>query len=119
LIDSPKKSVGFNAKSASGTPKRTTEDIIQYGIPREVMGRISAPIQLNKTSKETLMNILLHSDQGIKYYKSFFEREDIVFDFENCHQLFSALVDDAYTKNLGARGLFSSTADYFETLIIN
>jgi len=119
LIDPTKNPVGYKVENSNCETKITTEDIIQYGIPREVMGRISAPIQLNKTSKETLKNILLHSVQGIKYYKSFFERENIDFDFENCQQLFSTLVDDAYNQNLGGRALFSSLADYFENLIIN
>jgi ATP-dependent Clp protease ATP-binding subunit ClpX len=115
-----KTGIGFsNSNEVHDSIKFNSEDLINYGIPREVIGRISSPVELNKINTDTLEEILYNSCKGIKYFENFFNREKIQFDLENYKSDLNQIIQDAYMKNLGTRGLFASLSEYFDQQLIN
>lgn len=111
--------IGFKSNFNTTFSKFNTEDIISYGIPREVMGRISTPIELNQITIETLNDILFNSPKGLKYYKSYFQRENILYEESDYNDDLFEIIKESLAKNLGTRGLFASLSEYFEQVIIN
>ncbi len=87
-------------------PDPTPDDLKAYGIPTEILGRISTICRLKKLDRDDLVNIMLHSDQSpLAEQRKFFHLHNITLDVPE--QALQAIADAAVAKNLGARGLAS------------
>jgi ATP-dependent Clp protease ATP-binding subunit ClpX len=84
----------------------TAQDLKNFGLIPELIGRLPVVTHLNPLDKETLRLILLEPKNSIvKQYKRLFEMEDIALTFDD--DALNYIVDKAAEYKLGARGLRS------------
>ena len=110
-----KKPIGFNLTIDNQDVKKkkiTTEDVINYGIIRELAGRLPIIIELNSLDKENLKDILLNSDESI-YRMLIAALTSEGIQIENLDAITDLIVDDAISHKIGARGLNNSTRNIF------
>ena len=82
----------------------STEDFINYGIMRELIGRLSKTIAMNQLEKKDIIEILKNSDfSPLNTYKTLFEMLNVQFDFNN--DFIEYIADLAIAKKSGARSL--------------
>ena len=82
----------------------TREQLIKYGLPKEIVGRIGNIIEYNPLSQAALLDILLNSkDSPLNYYKQFFafQQRNLELSKEELH----AIANAALKEGIGARGL--------------
>jgi ATP-dependent Clp protease ATP-binding subunit ClpX len=81
-----------------------TQDLIQYGLIPEFIGRLPSVNILHELSKEDLVKVLLEPKHSIvKQYQAMFELDDVELEFNK--ESISAIADKAIDQNIGARGL--------------
>jgi len=81
-----------------------TQDLIQYGLIPEFIGRLPSVNILHELSKEDLIKVLLEPKHSIvKQYQAMFELDDVELEFNK--ESISAIADKAIDQNIGARGL--------------
>lgn len=84
----------------------TPQDLKNFGLIPELIGRLPVLTYLNPLDKETLLNILTEPRNAlIKQYKKLFDYEDVELKFDK--DVFGFIVDKADEFKLGARGLRS------------
>lgn len=82
----------------------TTNDFIEYGIIRELIGRFSKTIAMNPLSKEDIIKILKESDfSPLTTYKKLFDMLDVEFVFND--EFIEYIAEIAVKKQSGARSL--------------
>ena len=111
--------IGFESDTKQETTKKQitvdTETIINKGgIIRELAGRLPVIIQLNdlNNNREVLKDILLNSDES-KFRQIIEAINSLGIEIENIDIVVDALIDDAISKKIGARGLVSSLMGLF------
>ncbi len=111
-----KKMIGFNSELAEPTDEKTEytdiirqvipEDIIEYGMIPEMVGRLPVITTLSALGESALMDILTKPKNAlIKQYEKFFEMEDATLEFTN--EALHALAQKALERDTGARALRS------------
>ncbi len=81
-----------------------SEDIIKYGLIPELVGRLPVITVLHDLDREALKKILVEPENSlVKQYKKIFEMDGIELEFTE--EALDAIVDEAITSKLGARGL--------------
>ena len=91
-------------KSGDDYKQLTTEDFMDYGIMRELIGRFSKTIAMNPLEKEDIIKILKNSDfSPLNTYKKLFEILQVQFEFSD--GFIEYIADLAITKKSGARSL--------------
>lgn len=84
----------------------TPQDLKNYGLIPELIGRLPVLTYLNPLDKETLLSILTEPKNAlVKQYMKLFEYEDVELVFDPA--VFDFIVDKAWEFKLGARGLRS------------
>lgn len=84
----------------------TPQDLKNFGLIPELIGRLPVLTHLNPLDKSTLLSILKEPKNAlIKQYKKLFEYEGITLHFED--EVLKYIVDKADEFKLGARGLRS------------
>nr|WKN36301.1 ATP-dependent Clp protease ATP-binding subunit ClpX [Tunicatimonas sp. TK19036] len=84
----------------------TAQDLKQYGLIPELIGRLPVLTHLDPLSRETLKMILTEPKNALtKQYHKLFQMEDIEVTFDN--SALDYIVDKAMEYKLGARGLRS------------
>lgn len=82
----------------------STEDFINYGIMRELIGRLSKTIAMNQLEKKDIIEILKNSDfSPLNTYKKLFEMLNVQFNFSD--DFIEYIADLAISKKSGARSL--------------
>ena len=111
---------GFNSsqKSINSLQTLDSESIIKYGIPREIMSRLSTPIFLNNTTIDSLTTILYESPQGLKYFESLFEAEKIPLCVKDFEPELKIITQKAFDMKLGNRAIFQLVNDFFDNKIL-
>jgi ATP-dependent Clp protease ATP-binding subunit ClpX len=80
------------------------EDLIQYGLIPELIGRLPVATTLHPLSDEALLEILVKPKNAlIRQYQKLFEMDGISLKFEE--EALSKVVELSQQKNMGARGL--------------
>ena len=86
--------------------KVTNEDLIEYGMIPEFVGRLPVLVTLDELSKEQLKAILLEPKNAIlKQYKVLFEMDDKKLSFTD--EAVDLVVEKAFEMKTGARSLRS------------
>ena len=111
-----KKMIGFDSELTSQTDEKTEysdmigqvipEDIIEYGMIPEMVGRLPVITTLSALNEEALIDILTKPKNAlIRQYKKFFEMENAELEFseDGLH----ALARKALKRDTGARALRS------------
>lgn len=113
-----KRLIGFGNDYTSTTSNKkekiTTDDVIKYGIIRELAGRLPIIIELNdlNKNKEVLKDILLNSDESIfRMLIDAINSEGIEID--NLDDIIDLIVEDAISHKIGARGLNNPARNVF------
>src|SRR5690606_1434475 len=84
----------------------TPQDLKNYGLIPELIGRLPVLTYLNPLDKKTLLNILTEPRNAlVKQYKKLFDYEGVTLKFDE--DVFEFIVDKADEFKLGARGLRS------------
>jgi len=110
------KVIGFNKYPEEKVKNKiiTTEDIINYGIIRELVGRLPIIIELNdlNNNKEVLKDILLNSDESLfTMLVNALKIEGV--EIENLDEFIDLIIDNAISKKIGVRGLISPIRNMF------
>ncbi len=107
--------IGFTAaepaaapRGESYLPRVTPDDLSQFGMIPELIGRLPVTAVLDPLEEETLVRILREPRNAlIKQYKRLFQMEDAHIDFTE--EALRALARQALERKTGARGLRSIT----------
>jgi len=112
---SEKGGIGFGAEVKSKDENRKfgetlhqlePEDLVQYGLIPEFVGRLPVIATLDELDKETLIQILTEPKNSLtKQYESLFEMEGVAIDFRR--DALEAVAQKAMDRKIGARGLRS------------
>jgi len=82
------------------------EDLLEYGLIPEIIGRLPVVCSLHDLDKEALIRILTEPKNAlIKQYQKYLELEDVELEFEK--EAMEAMVDLAMKRKTGARALRS------------
>ncbi|RME40328.1 MAG: ATP-dependent Clp protease ATP-binding subunit ClpX [Planctomycetota bacterium] len=80
------------------------EDLVEYGMIPELVGRLPVVATLNPLDVDTLVRILTEPKNAlVKQYKKFFEYEECELEFQP--DALRALAEKALARETGARGL--------------
>jgi len=121
-----KKMIGFDSELAGKTDERTEysdileqaipEDIIEYGMIPEMVGRLPVITTLSALDEEALIDILTKPKNALcKQYQRFFEMENAELEFTE--GALHALARKALTRDTGARALRSITEELMVDLM--
>jgi ATP-dependent Clp protease ATP-binding subunit ClpX len=110
-----KSGIGFSAQVLSVDDKRSVnqllttlepEDLVQYGLIPEFVGRLPITATLEELNEEQLIQILVEPKNAlVKQYKRLFEMEGCELEFRE--EALRAVANKAMERNTGARGLRS------------
>ena len=82
------------------------EDLLEYGLIPEFVGRLPVIAYLNELDEEALVQVLCEPKNAlIKQYKRLFEFEDVALRFTD--ESLVAIAQEALKRKTGARGLRS------------
>lgn len=113
-----KKVMGFGAKVQSITEKNIgellmqvePEDLLQFGMIPEFIGRIPVVVSLDALDEDTLVRILTEPKNAlVKQYEALFAMDDVELEFEE--DALRAIAKKASARKTGARGLKSIVED--------
>jgi len=92
------------------------EDIIEYGMIPEMVGRLPVITTLGTLDEKALIDILTRPKNALcKQYRRFFEMEDAELEFTD--DALHALAQKALTRDTGARALRSITEELMVDLM--
>ncbi len=113
-----RSSIGFGADVVSGDDRDLAEiyemlepeDLLQYGLIPEFIGRLPVIATLQRLNEEALVQILTEPKNAlIKQYKRLFEIDDVKLTFTK--DAIAAIAKRAIARNTGARSLRSILED--------
>ena len=112
---SEKGGIGFSAEVKSKDEKKTftevllsvePEDLVQYGLIPEFVGRLPVHATLEELDEEALIAILTEPKNALtKQYTKLFDMEDVELEFRE--EALHAIAGKAMERKTGARGLRS------------
>ncbi len=111
-----KKAIGFSDKIKTDDIAKqiTQEDLIQYGLIPELVGRLPILAALNKLEKEDFIRIIKEPKNAIlKQYETLFKLSDKTLNVED--DAISLIADLAIKSDIGVRAIRS----IFESLILD
>lgn len=109
-----KRSIGFGQASAANhdrgladlLPEVTSDDILEYGMIPELVGRLPVTCALTPLDEAGLMRVLTEPKNAlVRQYQSLFQMEHCELDFSE--GALQAIARKAMSKDTGARGLRS------------
>lgn len=90
------------------------EDYVAYGMKRQFMARLPVIVNLNKNTKESLINIMKKSKSSALEIEKF-KLEDKGIEVEYTNEFYDRLADLALEMKIGARGITKA----FERVLTN
>ena len=113
-----KVTIGFNSATSIQNKKKeiNPDKLTEYGIKREILGRLPIIVELNKLTKEIFKEIILESDESemishIKFLNS------LGIELTNLDEIVDLIIEDAMKRNIGARGLIPTINNIFIEII--
>jgi ATP-dependent Clp protease ATP-binding subunit ClpX len=121
-----KKMIGFDSELAGRTDEKTEysdiigqvipEDIIEYGMIPEMVGRLPVITTLSALDENALIDIMTEPKNALqKQYQKFFEMEDAKLEFTD--DALRALAQKALKRDTGARALRAITEELMVDLM--
>ncbi|MHC4314297.1 MAG: ATP-dependent Clp protease ATP-binding subunit ClpX, partial [Planctomycetota bacterium] len=121
-----KKMIGFDSELAGQTDEKTEysdiigqvipEDIIEYGMIPEMVGRLPVITTLSALDENALMDIMTKPKNALqKQYQKFFEMENAKLEFTD--DALHALAQKALERDTGARALRAITEELMVDLM--
>lgn len=90
----------------------TTQDLYDYGMMREFVGRFPKIAIMEDVTKEFLANVLQMDNSVLRQYERIFENEGVSMQMNN--EDIHYIAEKAYTKDTGCRALRSVCDDLME-----
>ena len=115
-----KQSLGFATSECKSVDEKnarfTKQDLVEYGMPEEFVGRIDTIIEMNELTKKDLAMILKKSKLSIfRKYQAALRNMGISLSYNG--KLFELIAEESLSLDTGAREL-SNTVNYmFENII--
>ena len=104
LASEVKKDVSMGFLESSREREILEQDIIDYGIMPEILGRIGTYITLHELSEDDMLKILMDVENSIvKQYQKIFELRGIKWKLNKRH--YKKIIKECKESKLGARGL--------------
>lgn len=92
------------------------KDLIEYGMPEEFVGRIDTIVEMNKLTKENLVDILKFSRLSVfKNYQYELTKKGIVLEYDD--KIFELIAEEALNVDTGARELSNIVNYIFENIL--
>lgn len=119
-----KSSIGFNVSSSNNKKYSKdellsnvkTEDLLEFGMIKEFVGRLHLLVTLNELTEEDLKNILLKPKNAlVKQYKTLLKLDGITLNFDK--DAIDYIVKEAKLKGTGARALKGIMSDKLNDLM--
>lgn len=114
--------IGFSSQTQNQTQKEvkdsryTKEDLIEFGLPTEFVGRIDTIVEYDKLSKEMLAKIARESRLSIfRKYEKYFAENGIKLEYDD--SIFDKIAEKAVKTNSGARELSNVVNGIFEPIL--
>lgn len=102
--ESVSRPIGFDSVEKELKENDIREDLLEYGMSKEVLGRIEKIVFTKKLSRNELKGLLLHPKNGVfSRYKKRFSQEGLEITFQR--DLVDLLLDRVEKEDLGARSL--------------
>lgn len=114
------KTAGFNPKKEEIKPNNngkvslniTKDDLVKYGLKKELVGRLHNIIELSQLNKEDLINIMKNpNNKNIKAKEKILESLGINLKLDD--EVYELLAENALKNNTGARGLIGEVDKLF------
>src|SRR5699024_3691075 len=97
-------------KIANPLSRLSHDDLMQYGLIPEFVGRLPVSVALDHLTEPELMRILTEPKNAVvKQYKKFFELDDVELEFTE--DAIAAVARQAQERKTGARGLRTAIED--------
>lgn len=114
-----KRSIGFDGTSLVKTSTSLQQDLMQAGISREMVGRISIITEIQELTRSDMVAILKKTkdsvlDQYKELYLRMFHKELVISNY-----VLNKIVQTCLDKKVGARGLQSALDEYICKKIFN
>ncbi|NPA04394.1 MAG: ATP-dependent Clp protease ATP-binding subunit ClpX [Epsilonproteobacteria bacterium] len=94
------------------------DDLVQYGLIPELIGRLHMIATLNQLSREDMVRILTEPKNAlVKQYKKLFALDEVELTFEK--EALEAIADLAIKRKTGARGLRSIMEEIMVDIMFN
>lgn len=107
---------GNIASKENQASKFLKQDLVEYGMPEEFVGRIDTIIEMNELTKEDLSLILRKSQLSIfKKYRSELRKMGVSLSYNR--KLFDCIAEESLTLDTGARELSNTVNFIFENII--
>jgi len=107
FIQQEDKPVGFRSRTGEQAKKRrrvTTDDLLEYGMVAEFIGRLPVLVHLDPLTKQDMMRILKEPpDSLLKEYTHLLSLDDIELKFTD--GALELVIEHAMKTKMGARGL--------------
>ena len=118
LHEQKKASIGFNGTSQNNQNEKkkiNAEQLRQYGLKRELLGRLPIIVELNSLGKEELKDIILNSDES-ELTATINALQELGVEIQNIDEVIDYIVDDAIENKIGARGLILTINNLFQEI---
>jgi len=112
--------LGFTTRVVANGEKQKSrflkQDLVEYGMPEEFVGRIDTIVEMNKLNKEDLTLILKKSKLSIfRKYQAELRKRGVALSYDG--KLFECIAEESLALDTGAREL-SNTVNYmFENIM--
>lgn len=119
LYEKKMPTIGFSKEENDIAQERQhikTEDLVKYGMKRELLGRLPIIVELNALTKEILKEIILESDQS-EWLAHIDFLESLGVCVQNAENIVDLITEDAIKKGIGARGLVETINKIFLRII--
>ena len=108
--------INVNSTEVSNNTLGIVDKFIEYGMPKEFIGRFNTFVELNSLTKTDLKNILLNPDSSVlKLYIK--DLADYKINIEFYDQIIERICDLAYAKNTGARALNNIVSELIDSIL--
>ena len=115
-----KPSIGFSTGASTEIDseekiKINSDELVNYGLKRELVGRLPVIVELNNLTEENLKDIIINSKDSelVKILKIF---ETAGITCSNVEEVIDIIVKDAISRKIGARGIISTITEIFMSI---
>lgn len=116
LFEKVKPQIGYSSQPKTNEKKTlNAERIINYGLKRELVGRLPILVELKNLGKKELIEIITQSDES-ELNATINALQLLNVEIENLDEVIELIAEDALNKQIGARGLIFTINNIFQEI---
>ena len=112
LYEEEKKTIGFGDTVSKRPPVNKTNTLYNYGLKKQLLGRLPNVVVLNNMTKDILKDIILNSNES-EFMITLQALKLLGVKVTNPDELVDLIIEDAISKDVGARGLVATINNIF------